>query len=317
MKKEVRRLLFLLVSLALLFTVSCMKDAGDPEFEIMLSYMNSNGMTFSELFEDWKMPADTLEAYMEDYYVFDLRGSDKDDDGVIEYDEGHISGAVLVNFDNLLDTAESYTDKPIVVVCFTGQSAGHAVMALRLSGYSDAKVLLWGMSSWHSGFDSWSGNTGDMAIGHSNWVPASGEITASKKFDKPNLGTSEESGASILAKRVDMMLDEGFMGIEASNVLASPEDYFINNFWAATDVKQYGNIRTAYRLNPLDIENLNPDEIIVTYCWSGQTSSMITAYLNVLGYDAKSLKFGANGMIYSNLLSHKWAAPTVDKEIEP
>jgi hypothetical protein len=33
---------------------------------------------------------------------------------------------------------------------------------------------------------------------------------------------------------------------------------------------------------------------------------MLTAYLYILGYDATSLKFGANSMIYSNLLSHNW-----------
>jgi len=35
---------------------------------------------------------------------------------------------------------------------------------------------------------------------------------------------------------------------------------------------------------------------------------MITAYLNVLGYNAKSLKFGSNAMIHDNLLAHKWTA---------
>jgi len=39
---------------------------------------------------------------------------------------------------------------------------------------------------------------------------------------------------------------------------------------------------------------------------------MVTAYLNVLGYNATSLKFGANSMIYSELESHKFVAPTVD-----
>ena len=45
---------------------------------------------------------------------------------------------------------------------------------------------------------------------------------------------------------------------------------------------------------------------------TGQTSSMITAYLNVVGYDAVSLKFGSNNMIYPTLESHKFATPTVD-----
>jgi rhodanese-related sulfurtransferase len=59
-----------------------------------------------------------------------------------------------------LTTAASAT-KPILVVCYTGQSAGHAVVALRLSGYSDAKVLKWGMSGWRSDLAGpWEGNSG-------------------------------------------------------------------------------------------------------------------------------------------------------------
>ena len=39
---------------------------------------------------------------------------------------------------------------------------------------------------------------------------------------------------------------------------------------------------------------------------------MLTAYLTVLGYDALSLKFGSNSMIYDALESHKFSAPEVD-----
>jgi rhodanese-related sulfurtransferase len=63
------------------------------------------------------------------------------------------------------------------------------------------------------------------------------------------------------------------------------------------------------------MKNIDPDKTVVTYCWTGQTSSMVTAYLNVIGYNAVSLKFGANGMIYSNLESHKFVTPTVDLPI--
>jgi hypothetical protein len=39
---------------------------------------------------------------------------------------------------------------------------------------------------------------------------------------------------------------------------------------------------------------------------------MVTAYLNVLGFNATSLKFGANSMIYSELESHKFVVPATD-----
>jgi rhodanese-related sulfurtransferase len=62
--------------------------------------------------------------------------------------------------------------------------------------------------------------------------------------------------------------------------------------------------------------NLDPSKEVVTYCWTGQTSSMITAYLSVLGYNTVSLKFGANGMIYDDLESHKFSTPAVDLPLQ-
>jgi len=41
----------------------------------------------------------------------------------------------------------------------------------------------------------------------------------------------------------------------------------------------------------------------------------MTAYLNVLGYNALSLAYGANSMIYPALQGHKFVAPTVDYEV--
>ena len=109
------------------------------------------------------------------------------------------------------------------------------------------------------------------------------------------------------------MLAGGFKGINAIDVLTTPTNYFINNYWAEADVETYGHISVAYRINPLtlagdEMRHLDPSQTVVTYCWTGQTSSIITAYLTVLGYDATSLKFGANGMIYDQLSGHKWTA---------
>ena len=86
-------------------------------------------------------------------------------------------------------------------------------------------------------------------------------------------------------------------------------------------IQLYGHIAGAYRISPLTLSGeeyfgLDPDKPVVTYCWTGQTSSVIAAYLDIIGYDGKTLKNGANAMIYSNLTSHKWATPTVDLPTE-
>ena len=46
----------------------------------------------------------------------------------------------------------------------------------------------------------------------------------------------------------------------------------------------------------------------MTYCYTGQTSAVVTAYLRVLGYDAYSLTFGMNGIWNENpaWVLNKW-----------
>ncbi len=310
-------LLLVVLAFSVLFIAGCKDDddSTDPEIsaiEVLTTYLDGNGMTVTALFDGWITAASAvvdMNTYtIPDYYVMDIRSQ-------AHFDTlGHIEGAVHSSLATIVDDAAS-ADKPILVICYTGQSAGHAVMALRLSGYSDAKVLKWGMSGWNSVFDKWTSNTAQL--NHANWVAAPGEIADAQVFDLPAWETELEDGAAILEDRIDAMLTGGFKGITALDgdnpgALDNPLDFFINNYWPVVDpddpVATYGNITGAFRINPLVLENLDPNETIVSYCWTGQTSSMLTAYLTVLGYDAKSLKFGVNSMIYDDLTAHKWSA---------
>lgn len=312
-----KKLFYLLLIPALIFT-SC-KDEDEPTpvdspFSTMTEYMISNDLDLPNILDGWITgpPAEAdLTTFLSTYTVLDVRGSE-------DYNAGHLDGAINSSLGTVLDDAAGST-KPILVVCYTGQSAGHAVVALRLSGYPDAKVLKWGMSGWGSTTSGpWSGNSGENgnnAVGHSNWTTSATE--AVQEFGAPTFTASSTDPAAILEERVEFMIGNGFQGVTSTDVLATPENYFINNYWAQTDVDHYGHIAGAYRIQPMSLatgefENLDPDGTVVTYCWTGQTSSMITAYLTVLGYEAKSLKFGANNMIYSELESHKYVPPSVD-----
>ena len=313
--KKVLKFSCLPLILVLLVFVSCKDDdplPADNDFVTLSEYLVNNNMDLPDLLSGWIVGAPALEDepdFVTDNYIIDIRQS-------ADYDAAHITNAVNSSLANILTAAEGANGKPIVVVCYTGQSAGHAVMALRLSGYDNAKVLKFGMSGWNSSLSGpWNSNTGDAAIGHSNWNFDATQ--AATTFGAPNWTATSTNGAGILAERVQVMLSEGFKGISNADVLAVPGNYFINNFWAQADTDKYGHFEGAYRLFPMthtndDFMNLDPNKTVVTYCWTGQTSSMVTAYLTVLGYDAKSLKFGVNGMIYSNLEGHKFVMPSVD-----
>lgn len=316
-----KKLLVLTIA-ALFLATSCKKVEDDPvpgssPYNTMTTYMVDNNLDLPDVLNGWIVGAPPLadvQTFINTYYIIDIRSAS-------DYAAGHIEGAVNSTLADILTTASNAT-KPILVVCYTGQSAGHAVVALRLSGYSDAKVLKFGMSSWRSDTAGpWEGASGPTngiaAIGHTNWVTTA--TAPLETFNDPDISGSG-SGEAILAARVQNMLTNGFKGIANTAVLDNPTDYFINNYWAQADVDQYGHIASAYRISPLslsvgEINNLDPGKTVVTYCWTGQTSSMITAYLNVLGYDATSLKFGANGMIYTDLVAHQYVSPTVDLPI--
>ncbi len=299
------------------------KDDGTCTFDVvpidvyveLTDYLKANSLDLDDVLTSWIISAaDVNTAVVSTYYIIDLRTS-------ADFDEAHIPGAVNATLANIVTQAGSAGGKPILIVCYTGQGAAHGLVALRLSGYSSSQVLKWGMSGWHSNafFDKWTANCAQTTS--SNWVAAPGNITSDVSFSEPTFTSTNTTGADILAERVTTMLDGGFLGVDASDVITTPSNYFINNYWEAATVVTYGNVSGAYRINPLTLEldnfiNLDPSKTIVTYCWTGQTSSVVTAYLTVLGFTSKSLKFGSNSMIYDNLTSHKWAAPTTDYTVE-
>lgn len=317
--KKLFYLFMVMAFVPMLMTTGCKKEAETTEYELMTEYMMDNSMDLTDVLDGWITSAsavvDETDGTVPGRYVIDLRSA-------ADYSAGHIKGAVNSTLANILTTAANSGGKQILVVCYTGQTAAHGTVALRLSGYPDAQVLKWGMSGWNNAFASkWLGNSGvdngNVAIGNTNWIFPANITAATIDYDDPDISSTASDGAEILKERVTFMLDGGFNGIAGSEVLANPTNYFINNYWDLPDTEHYGHIAGSHRIKPLSLANgeiskLNPDETIVTYCWTGQTSSMVTAYLKVLGYNSKSIKFGANNLIYPILESHQYTAPTVD-----
>ena len=315
-----KKLLVLLFA-SLFIVTSCKTVEDDPisstsSYKTMTTYMVDNDMDLPKIITDWIVAAPALadvQTFIDGYDIIDIRGAG-------DYDNGHIKGAVNTTLADILTTAAN-TTKPILVVCYTGQTASHAVVALKLSGY-DAKVLKWGMCGWRADLAAkWEGNSGPVngvnAIGNANWVTTATAPVAT--YSDPELTLSGD-GAAMLKTRISYMLTNGFKGVANTDVLTTPSNYFINNFWDQVDVDTYGHIAEAYRVKPLSIaggemKNMDPKKTIATYCWTGQTSSMVTAYLNIIGYDAVSIAYGTNGMIWTDLTVHQFFTPTVDLPI--
>ncbi|MCD4793139.1 MAG: rhodanese-like domain-containing protein [Bacteroidales bacterium] len=289
-------------------------DTPDPAFTVLTDYLSANAMDLTDImgqsgtstFFATKPPAEAdLTAFLAKYTILDIRKAD-------DFATGHISGAKNIVFSDII-TEGNAASKQILVVCYTGQTACYATALLRLAGQSDTQALKWGMSGWHTDFAfKWDGGIGNIADGKLVTT-----ATASLTFSDPELSETLTDGAALLDARIAAVVTDEFKGVGAGDVLDNPGNYFINNYFSEADYTAFGHIDGAYRINPLTLagkeyNNLDPDTNgkVVTYCYTGQTSAVITAYLNVLGYDAYSLKFGMNGLWNLNpaWTSNQWSS---------
>lgn len=305
MKKFLTYMLLTLVIPAFLL-IGCKKD-DDDNFDAqkaLTDYLIAQDLDLNKIIGGFVMDTPDDVSAVAGKYIIDIRTA-------AEFAQGHIVNAKRVDFANILTEAAN-ADKPILVVCKSGQTATYAVALLRLSGYTDAVALKWGMSRWHSDFDIWSTNTGNIAQDNANWtnVAAPNNLT----YDSPKFTVSVTDPAGILAERVNLVLSEGFKSIQPDVVLNNPGSYFINNFFPEADYVGFGHINGAYRIQPLllgegQINYLDPSKQIITYCYTGQTSGAITAYLRVLGYNATSMMWGMNRFYngHSHWTSNKWS----------
>lgn len=294
---------------------SCVEPVEEVKvdyYQKMTDYMKANNLDLNNMTTMWTIDASVLSAALTNYYVIDLRSAS-------DFAAGHIQGAVNSTLPNVLEVAKNAGTKTIVVACYTGQTAALGHVALRLSGYPTSRILKWGMSSWAPQFDRWTANISDRALNHANWS-ATNTIVPSVNFTLPAFEANDTTGAGILKERVEIMLAKGYgaMSVSANDVLTTPANYFINNYWTATNVADHGHIKGAYRINE-DLtlaadgfKKLNANATVITYCWTGQTSALVSAYLTVLGFEnAKSIGFGTNALVNSTLKANKWSTTNV------
>jgi rhodanese-related sulfurtransferase len=302
--------------------VSCNKEEEEPvnEAKILVEYLESaDGGNYANT----AMPAIVNAEHVKtlnttgDNYIIDIRSAD-------DYAAGHIENAVNVAATDVLTHLEGTTaddgKQEIVIVCYSGQTAAWATCLLRLAGYDNAYSMGFGMCSWNPDFaGSWDSHIGSMY---------SSEFTTEAtpkgaKGDLPVLNTGFETGKAILDAQIDKVFAAGFGAVTVSNstVFGALSNYYIVNYWAEADYSGIGHIPGAMQYTPkasialdADLTTLPADETVVVYCWTGQTSANMAAYLSVIGYDAKTLTFGANGMIYDDLEAHKWVSWAADAE---
>jgi rhodanese-related sulfurtransferase len=309
----IKQLLFLILAASLVLFSACSEDSPtEPEEESFdefalvaavgdiyyTEYPSTVNITMDVLFENLT-DGDTSD----DPFIIDWRAA-------AEYDVRHIKGAVNLVLGDLVAKVDDGTipsDKTIVNVCYSGQTASIATATLNMLGY-DAQNLKFGMcyvtddTDLVPKSDKWTSQT---AVDEYNLVKT-GPGVPTTAYDFPNPDTGEESAEAIIKANFSKVI-EGW-SIASATVTADPDAYHILNYWGALDYNDIGHIEDAYQYTPKlalksdELLNTLPtDKTIVVYCWTGQTSAQVTAYLRILGYDAKSMLYGVNGCAYTAL----------------
>lgn len=311
----------LLMLMALLVFVGCSSDddpaappAAATNFEIIAdaveAYLPNIGGSFITATNLNPM----INADPPTTVVFDIRSSE-------DFGNGHVKGAINTTRTDIVTAVEAAnltsTDH-LVVTCYTGQNAGHAVLALHLLGYDNAKSLKFGMSSWN-----------DKVTG-SRWTepvdPATTSGSCKDDLAQVNIEITENdlgdddiqaypTGQNSLREAVlDMLVTFEAITMETVNTEGNMDTYFWLNYVPHIDYTDQGvapgHVKGAYQYTPGDGNDINrslkmkylPTDgtTVLVYCYTGQSSSQVTAALNVLGYKAKSVKFGMNHLFYNN-----------------
>ena len=331
-----RKLSFYFIAILLstsVFFISCRQENKAPknatikvekvavdEFEVLANYLETNGNFINSEFVPAMIGAKEVHENIDNaaYLLIDTRGSDL-------FAAGHIKNAVQIAASDLITNFEgkiipSKYEK-IVLICKSGQSASYATGIMRSLGYDNVYAMKYGMSSWNKSFAKkyWLKNiTNDFA----NKL----EKTPNNKPAKaghPSISTGKTTGKEILKERAQNALNTPYKSllVKAPAVFENPENYYVLNYWPEAKYNA-GHIPGAIQYTPkksletkADLYTLPVDKEIVAYCYTGQHAAFVTGYLNMLGYDAKALAYGANSFMHTEMKNRegKWHAFTKKK----
>lgn len=295
----------------------------NEEAQKLLTYLEDNGdYVRGRSFPSLISTSDVHNELDSNIYIIDLRSPES-------FDKGHIKGAHRVKFTELPhyfenDINASRYDK-IVLACYAGQISGYAASLLQLMGYNNVYSMKWGMSGWNKDFadDSWLAVVSDE---YENELDTTTHNEASAG-DLPKMNTGKSTGKEIAQARFNKVFDDGVTVAltSAEDVFAQPENFYVINY-DRKDKYESGHIPGAIRYKPhvtmgyvSEMQTIPTDKPVVVYCNTGQNSAFVTAYLRLLGYDAKSLMYGNNSFMHHKMEAEKstlsWV-PFTEADIE-
>jgi len=221
-------------------------------------------------FANYKVSEDNLKAMIDngdDFYLLSVRAAE-------DFAKAHIEGAVNVPYgatmiDNLTNVPK---DKKVVVYCYSGQTAGQAVAAMRLLGY-DAVSLNGGM-----------GVGANAPIGWTN-----------KGYSVVSVSTVEDGVDGYFSEMPDHIYKIG--QTDFLDKVKAGDDMVVIDIRSAADYETahvQGAISLPWGGTAISdgLKFISQDKEVFIYCVSGQTAGQTVMAMNLAGINARSVNLG-------------------------
>jgi rhodanese-related sulfurtransferase len=231
------------------------------------------------------MSADDLKAMLDDnpnsVLVLDIRSAE-------DFEAGHIEGAVHSPWAKVGEIMDRIPrNRPVIVACYSGQTAGQTVGVLRMAGFDNVKSLASGMTF------------GWGAEGAGYPTDGTGMVAAADLSSVSSPANEEEAILwEVAMDYFDAVASSNNIipGPELHEALeANPNAFYVLDIRSKEDYDQ-GHIVGSVHSPWSEVGNLLGDlpstRPIIVACYSGQTAGQTVGVLRMLGYDARSLQFG-------------------------
>ena len=232
----------------------------------------------SDIYKIDQGPFLEMVAEGQDMFILDIRQADA-------YAQGHVLGAVNVPWgpaiaDNLEFIPQG---QPVYVYCYSGQTAGQAVMTLQAAGI-DAKSVNLGFNFGISRVDGYQAfiETDEYELG-TEVYPIAPEVQSA--IDDYYYGLSDSPYPNYIIPEIKLR-----------SLIDADEDVYVLSVRSKAHFDE-GHIIGADHIAfgkdmHLEFSKIPQDKPVYVYCYSGQTAGQVVAGLKLLGYEAYSLNGG-------------------------
>jgi rhodanese-related sulfurtransferase len=251
------------------------EESDDNELETAaMNYfanMTSSNMMGAEEFVEKVLAGDV------DSYILDIRRTE-------DYEEGHIKGAVNIPYGtDISDNLENIpNDKPLLVYCYSGQTASQTIALLNVAGFEAINIT----SGWNGAISQVEGFEEAVETQANELPEATTEIAEDIKEAIAKFYEGDTIH-KISAEDTYTFVEEEDESVVLLDIRRE-EDYEEGHIDGAINLPYGKGMEEGFG-------SLPKDKTIVVICYSGQTADQTNAILHLLGFDALGMSGGMNG----------------------